>query len=375
MTTIKYFKSGVYYTLALLPIFIASCNSTAKQPQQVSAPAVDVGAFYLKQGQLSTTVTIPGQLLPYQNVDIYPKENSFVKRLNVDIGSVVKKGDLLLTLEAPEMVSQYNEAQSSLNTKLAIYKGSKANYDRLYHTSKTPGTISPNDLDLAQARANADSAQWAAAKASFKQASELLSYLVIRAPFDGVITARNVSAGAYVGPADKSSNKPLLVLQEQNKLRLTMAVAEAFTGYLREKDTVGFTARSLPDRHFVARITRMAGGIDAQTRTEQVEMDVDNSSHKLLPQMFADIRLAVKGNNNGFILPQSALVMGSERIFVIKIVDHKAIWVDVKKVLEDATSVTVAGNLKPGDELVTNATDEIKNGTLLKVTKITADHQ
>ncbi|MDB5000051.1 MAG: efflux transporter periplasmic adaptor subunit, partial [Mucilaginibacter sp.] len=164
MTTLKYFKNGFYYTLVLLPVFLTSCSSNANQPQQADSSAVDVQALSLKHGQLNSNVTISGQLLPYQTVDLYPKENSFVKSLNVDIGSVVKKGDLLLTLEAPEMVSQYNQAQSTLNTQLAIYKGSKANYDRLYHTSQTPGTISPNDLDLAHSKASADSAQWVAAK-------------------------------------------------------------------------------------------------------------------------------------------------------------------------------------------------------------------
>jgi membrane fusion protein (multidrug efflux system) len=372
MTTLKYFKNGFYYTLVLLPVFLTSCSSNANQPQQADSSAVDVQALSLKHGQLNSNVTISGQLLPYQTVDLYPKENSFVKSLNVDIGSVVKKGDLLLTLEAPEMVSQYNQAQSTLNTQLAIYKGSKANYDRLYHTSQTPGTISPNDLDLAHSKASADSAQWVAAKAAFKQAADLLSYLVIRAPFDGVITARNVSVGAYVGPADKGSNKPLLVIQEQNKLRLTMAVAEAYTGYLQKKDTVGFKVKSLPYDHFVAKITRMAGGIDPQTRTEQVEMDVDNKSHKLLPNMFADIILGVEGSNKGFVIPQTALVLGSQNTFVIKVVNNKAQWVDVQKGLENGASVMISGNINEGDLLVTNATDEITNGTLLKVSKQTA---
>jgi membrane fusion protein (multidrug efflux system) len=327
-----------------------------------------VQTFVLATGQISAPLTVPGQLVPYNNVELYAKENSYVKTINADIGTRVKKGQLLVSLEAPEMISQYNQAQADMNTKLATYKGSRANYERLNHTSKIPGTISPNDLDQALAKASADSAQWKASQSSFKQAADLLNYLTIKAPFDGVITARNVSPGAYVGPGDKSSGKPLLVLQDQNRLRLTMNITEDYTSYLNNRDTVGFSVKALPNRKFVAHISRMAGGIDPQTRTEQVEMDVDNSDHMLLPQMYADVSLLVKGDGHGFVIPRTALVVSTERIFVITIVNGKAVWVDVKKGLEDGKTIKVTGTLKAGDVLVANATDEIKNGTPLKIT-------
>ncbi|MDN5288455.1 MAG: efflux transporter periplasmic adaptor subunit [Mucilaginibacter sp.] len=368
MKTIKKNNIKVYLGLLILGFITASCSSNNNNHRKVAVnAAVDVQSFVLTTGQISAPLTVPGQLVPYNNVELYAKENSYVKSINVDIGTRVKKGQLLVNLEAPEMISQYNQAQADMNTKLATYKGSKANYERLNRTSKIPGTISPNDLDLALAKASADSAQWKASQSSFRQAADLLNYLSIKAPFDGVITVRNVSPGAYVGPGDKSSGKPLLVLQDQNRLRLTMNITEGYTGYLNNRDTVGFSVRALPGQKFVAHISRMAGGIDPQTRTEQVEMDVDNKDHVLLPQMYADISLQVKGDQHGFVIPRTALVTNAERVFVISIVNHKAVWVDVKKGLEDGNTITVTGALKAGDVLVANATDEIRLGTPLRM--------
>ena len=363
-------NNSLLYSSILIFLIASSCGSSVSSGPVPAEPAVNVQTMVLTNGSQSAAVTIPGQLFSYNSVDLYAKENGYVKTLFADIGTRVKKGQLLVVLEAPELLSQYRQAQADMDTRLATYKGSRANYDRLYRTSQTPGTISPNDLDLALARAQADSAQWKAAESSFRQTEDLLNYLEIRAPFDGVITVRNISPGAYVGPADKNSAKPLLVLQELDRLRLTMNVTEGYIPFLSNRDSASFTVRGLPGRQFTAYISRKAGGLDAQTRTEQMELDVDNHNHLLLPQMYADIHLTMKEETPGFDIPGSALVMSPQRIFVIRVKDRKADWVDVKKGLENATSVRVAGQLNAGDTLVTNATEEIKNGALLTVSPV-----
>ena len=240
---------------------------------------------------MSSSLQIPGELIAYQQVDLYAKVNSFVKKLYVDVGSEVKEGELLATMEAPELGSQLAGAESNIKSREAIYLASKANYDRLLETSKTPGTISPNDLEQAAARKNSDFAQFQAAQAAYKEIAETQNYLQIRAPFSGVITARNVNPGAYVGPSGKGSELPLFNLQEQKKLRLVLSVPEAYTGYLNHKDEVSFTVKSLPDRPFKAIIKRLSGSIDSRLRSQRVEMDVINNDKKLLPGMVAEVNL------------------------------------------------------------------------------------
>src|SRR3954454_19922920 len=259
---------------------LCSCHSAENSPEKketqavAAIPATEV--FPLQRGRLSSSLQIPGELIAYQQVDLYAKENSFVKKLFVDVGSEVTTGQLLVTMEAPELSSQLAGALSNIKSREAIYTASKANYDRLYETSQTPGTISPNDLEQAAARKSSDLAQLEAAKAAYKQITEMQGYLQIRAPFNGVITARNVNLGAYVGPSGKGSELPLFTLQEQKKLRLVISVPEAYTGYLNIKNEVSFTVKALPNQQFKAQVKRMAGAIDSRLRSERIEMDVAN---------------------------------------------------------------------------------------------------
>ncbi|VTP86751.1 efflux RND transporter periplasmic adaptor subunit [Sphingobacterium daejeonense] len=132
-------------------------------------------------------------------------------------------------MDAPELKSQQNAAESRLQSQQALYLASKATYDRLLQTSKTPGTISSNDLEQAYAKQQSDLAQLKAARAASNEVTDTREYLVIRAPFSGIITARNVSAGAIVGPSGKGSELPIFSLVEQKKLRLVVSVPDAYS--------------------------------------------------------------------------------------------------------------------------------------------------
>ncbi len=348
--------------------FLCSCNSGEKssqaktEAQSTTSEAVITEVFALQRGRLSSSLQIPGELIAYQQVDLYAKENSFVKNLFVDVGSEVNQGQLLVTMEAPELGSQLAGAQSDIKSREAIYMASKANYDRLYETSQTPGTISPNDLEQADARKNSDLAQLEAAKSAYKQIAETQNYLQIRAPFSGVISARNVNPGAYVGPSGKGSEAPLFTLQEQKRLRLVISVPEAYTGYLTHKNEVTFSVKALPDQQFKAQIKRMAGAIDDRLRSERIEMDVMNNDKKLLPGMVAEVNVPLAANDSVFIVPKSAVVNSTESVFVIRAVNNKAERVSIKTGREANGSIEIYGNLNPGDLLLKTATDEIKNG-------------
>jgi RND family efflux transporter MFP subunit len=320
----------------------------------------------LVKGRLSTALYTPGELIAYQQVDLYAKENSFVKKLYVDVGSEVREGQLLATLEAPELATQLASAQSRVKSQEAIYIASKANYERLVETSKTPGTISQNDIDQADARQKSDLAQLDAAKSAYSQVAETLKYLEIRAPFGGVISARNVNPGAYVGPSGKGSEFPLFTLQEQRHLRLVISVPEAYTGYLNDREDVKFTVKALPNEVFHGRIKRLAGALDNRLRAERIEMDVDNNDKKLLPGMVAEVNVPLPAHDSTFIVPTSAVVNSTERVFVIRVVDGKAQWVDVKQGRSDKGRTEIYGDLKEGDTIVKIASEERRDGSPIK---------
>lgn len=364
-TQLKGFKTimiGVVMTVSL-----AACGDS--NSEQVNETAKDsvvktvVETIAAEKGLLTTSLQLPGELVAFQQVDIYAKENSFVKKLYADVGSEVKTGQLLAIMDAPELNSQVAAAESRLKSQEALYIASKAGYDRLLETSKTPGTIAPNDLDMALAKKNSDLAQLQAAKAAYAAVADTRNYLEIRAPFSGVISARNVNTGAYVGPSGKGSENPMFILQEQKKLRLVISAPEAFTGYLRENDTIHFTVNAFPNQKFSAQVRRLAGALDERLRSQRVEMDVENNNKKLLPGMIADVHISLSTRDSTFIIPKTALVNSPERVFVIRVVNSKAEWVDVKKGREVNGKIEIFGNINTGDRLVKTASEEIRDGS------------
>jgi RND family efflux transporter MFP subunit len=349
----------------VLSVVVNGCsNSPARdEPKTPSNPRESVAEkITLKKDTLETSMTIPGELVAYQQVDLYAKVTGYVKELKVDIGSKVKAGQVLITLEAPEMMSQLSAAQSRLKSQEALYTASQANYNRLVETSKTPGTISQNDLEQAKAKRSSDLANLEAARASFWEVSDLKNYLIIRAPFDGTITARNVNVGAYVGPTGKGSELPALILQQQAKLRLVISVPESYSGYLKQGDSIAFKIRSFPSEIFRAKLTRLSGALDVRLRSQRAEADVENSDGKFLAGTVADVSTTLRSSANSFIVPKSAIVNSAEGVFVIKIVNGKAEHVTVKRGLEANDLVEVFGELSENDTLLKKASDEIKAG-------------
>ena len=355
---------------------LQSCGSSRAEEEEskkaaaeasVEAHAVD--AFPLKKDQLASNIQIPGELIAFQQVDIYAKVSSFVKKLHVDVGSEVREGQLLATMEAPELTSQLVTSESRLKSFEAIYQASKANYERLLETSKTPGTVSQNDLDVALAKQRSDLAQLDAARSASREITDTRNYLEIRAPFSGIISARNVSTGAYVGPSGKGSEFPLFTLVEQRKLRLVVSVPEQYTSYLKNQSQITFKVKSLPNQEFPAKVTRLAGALDVRLRSQRTEMDVLNTDRKLLPGMIAEVSIPLMGQANTFAVPRSAVLNSTQGTFVIKVVDKKAVWVPVKTGSSSTEKTEIFGDVKEGDVLVKVANEEIRDNSDLKNVK------
>jgi len=339
-------------------------GAAAGHPDSANAATA---TFVLEKGRFATSLSVPGELIAFQQVDLYAKVNSFVKKLYVDVGSEVREGDMLATMEAPELQSQLSSAESKMKSQEAVYIASKANYDRVVETSKTPGTISQNDIDQADARQKSDFAQWDAAKAAYNEVAETIKYLQIRAPFEGVISMRNVNPGAYVGPSGKGSELPLFTLQEQKHMRLVISVPEAYTGYLTDNEKVNFTVKALPNRPFAAQVRRLAGALDNHLRAERTEMDVYSNDKTLLPGMVAEVELPLPAKDSSFIVPSTAVVDGTERLFVIReTVDRRAEWVDVQTGRSQGGKTEIfSKGLKEGERLVRKGTEEIRDGALV----------
>lgn len=353
--------SAALLTVALL----YSCGKKEEAP--VPEPEPEIETIDLHKEKLSSEIRLPAELQGFRQTDLYAKVSSYVKELKVDIGSKVKAGQLLIVLEAPEISSQLAAAESRLRAQEAVYMASNSTYNRILETSKVEGTISKNDLDIANSRKSSDYAQLQAAKAAYKEVQTMRGYLQIRAPFDGVVSARNVNTGAYVGPAGKGSDLPLFTIQDQKKLRLAVSVPEMYTGYLKNGDEISFSVRSLPNQNFKAKIQRMSGALDARLRSERVEMDVINTTERLLPGMVAEVKLSLHSIDSTFVVPKTAVVSTSEKSYVIAVKDNKAKSVGIKKGRESGDNLEIfSDSLSVNDKLVKTASEELRNGTPIR---------
>jgi RND family efflux transporter MFP subunit len=348
-----------------------ACHSSEGKEEDDESPKVEAPAatemITLQRGKLASALQIPGELVAFRDVDIYAKVSGFIKALYVDVGTEVKQGQLLAVAEAPELSAQLSSAQSKLKAQEALSIASKANYERVLEASKFSGAVSRNDVDQALAKRNADLAQLEAAKSAYQEVADLKKYLEIRAPFSGVISARNTSTGAYIGPSGKGSEFPLFVLTEQKKLRLVISVPEAYTGYVDLNDQVNFTVKAFPEKKFTGQVKRQAGALDKKLRSERVEVDVMNEDRKLLPGMVAEVNVPLPTKSNTLIVPKAAVVNSTTGVFVIKVVNGKAQWVPIKKGLEADEKVEIFGELNEGDQIVASANEEIRDGSPVTV--------
>jgi RND family efflux transporter MFP subunit len=352
-------------TLLILAIpavlLIAGCSDNKaadNKPAPVSKPHYPTAT--VEAHPVEQAVKLPAQLAAFLQVDIFPKVNGYVTAVLVDVGSHVRQGQLLMTMEAPELVQATAQAKEKYARAVADYTIDKENYERLNEASRTPGAISPMDLATDRAKAQADSALANSEKANWQMQEAMMDYLKVTAPFTGVITIRNVHPGALVDATNKSI--PMLELKQIDHLRLQVDIPETIAATLRNNDTLSFYLSALPGQRMTARIARKSMNINAQYRTERVEADVYNHDELLSPGMYADVTFDSKGNRNALSIPLSAVVTSTERKYVIVIREGKTVKVDVSTGNESNGRVEIVGAIKAGEQVIAPANDEIKSG-------------
>ena len=354
----------------------ASANVANSHGTAASIPAVEVAKVVSKK--LAITARLPGELQPYEVVAVYPKVTAFVESIMVDRGSRVKTGQLMARLVAPEIAAQRAEAQSKLQAAEAQRGEAEAKlasdestYQRLKAASATPGVVAGNDLDVAQKVAEADRARLEsvgegaqAARSALKSLSEIEGYLQVRAPFDGVVTERNVHPGALVGPSSGSGvGVPIVRVEKTSRLRLLVPVPEKYAAGMTEGTIVQFSVPAFPNQAFSGKVARIAHSVDVKTRTMPVELDVTNTDGRLASGMFPEVLWPVSRSQPTFFVPTSAVARTTEATFVIRIRDGNTEWVNVQTGEVDGKLTEVFGDLHAEDTVATRGTDELRSGT------------
>lgn len=363
---------------------LCACGSGASADKSAALQTGDMPVVTVttaSSGSGGRAVAVPGELRPFQEARLFSKVTGFVRDVLVDRGSHVHKGETLARIQAGEVDAQVAEAdsraqaaQDALGEAQARYDGTRATYGRLKAAAATPGVVSPDELERAASAARADSARLAAARSqasaaqsSHRAVSETGAYLAITAPFDGTITERNVSPGALVGPATGAGSTPTFSIEDNSRLRLVVALPEAYVGSAVTTGVASFQVKAFPSDTFRARLSRRAGTLDPHTRAELLEFDVANPTGRLEAGMYADVLVPVARSSPTITVPLTAVATSTEGPFVIAVVGDTTHWVRVRKGDTVGDRVEVFGDLRDGERVLLRGTEEMRTGVRVRI--------
>jgi membrane fusion protein (multidrug efflux system) len=357
----KFFQL-VILSIITMSILSSGCSQNNIQHQTSQSNADTVAVFSLKKGQIDKQVTFPAELTPLNKAEIYAKVSGYINEFRVDIGDHVKKGDVLVILDAPEVISNYSQFYSDKQSAYAKYQTSLDAYNRLFQASKVSGTVSAEEIEKSKNLMLSDSSVLEAAKSKLDAGAELKNYLTIRSPFNGIVSQRNFDQGTLVGG---SNLKPLLIVENIEKLRLRIPVPEAYSMAVPDTTIIHFTVDAQPGKIYTADLSRKSGEINLGNRTEIWEYIYQNKDSELKSGMYATATIRFRRKESSFLVPESAVITNLEKRFVIRLKDNKAELVDVISGITQDDKVEIFGTLLEGDILMVRATDEIKSGTKL----------
>ena len=321
-------------------------------------------------------IVLPGNIQAFTLAPIYARTTGYVKSWSHDIGSHVRKGDLLAVIETPELDQQLDQAKADLATAVSNAALAKLTADR-YRGLIAQNAVSQQDTDNAVALLEARNTEVNSAQANVHRLEELQSFERIVAPFDGVITARNLDIGQLVTPAGStttpgsgtvSGSKEIFDLSAIGTLRVFINVPQIYAPDAKNGVTAALTLPQYPGRTFRGKLVRSSSAVDPATRTLLAEVDVDNRSGELLPGSYAEVHLNVSTNVPALIVPVSALILEPDGLHVATVdATNHAHIVRVTEGRDSGSTMEILGGLAPGQSIIANPPDSLTDGELVRV--------
>jgi len=372
------------------------------------SPPVEVAVVRVISKTLFREDQLPGEIEAYQDVLIYPKVPGFVKWIGVDRGSVVKEGQLMVKMYAPEYLSRRNDAlaqlaaaraavaaeasklqdvQADLKRRQANLLADQSTYERVAAASLVPGVIADNDVvQWAQTvevdrqdvnalikRVNAKAhevelrkEECNAKEKSFDNFADFASYLELPAPFNGYVTERKMHVGSFVGPDGTGAYPPICRIKQLDLLRIVVPVPERDTAGVIVGSEVKFSVSTFPAEKFVGTVARISNTLDKATRTMPVELNYFNPKYKILPGMFCKVYWPTRRCQSSLFVPISAVVTTPLDTFVCEVKDGVVEWVSVTKGQIMEGMVEVFGKIQAGDLVAKQASEELQNESRVK---------
>ncbi|HYZ72301.1 MAG TPA: efflux RND transporter periplasmic adaptor subunit [Chthoniobacterales bacterium] len=363
---IIFFAGGVIVCIAIA-IFVRQLKAAASQaPQLHSASPAEMTVTVVHPGKVSSTVTLdlPGQLQAYTDAPIFAQTSGYVKAWHFDIGAKVKANDILAEIDTPEVdqelaqaKGQFQVAQSALKLSLVTYQRNQDLFNRR--------VIAAQDRDTAADTYFENQATAAADEANIDRLHALEAFKLVRAPFDGIVTARDTDIGAYVAAG---SGTQLFRVARTSPLRIYVNVPQAFAHLVKTGDEGDLTLPELPGRTFPAHVTNAAGAIDPISRSLQTELQIPNETGELLPGAYADVSLRLNGDRGLVTIPSNAWLFQKDGATVgVVNPDGK---VEIRKVTiqrDLGDKLEVSQGLSDSDQVIVNPSDGLANGMKVSV--------
>jgi RND family efflux transporter MFP subunit len=378
--------------LALIVILrLSGKNARAEKGEETSPRPVAVALAELTP--ISKTVTLSGEFRPFQEVDVHAKVAGYIRKVYVDVGDHVKTGQALAILEVPELDAQLQGAdaairrskdtirrvKSDMDRAESLHQATHLDYARLKQASEArPGLIAEQELDNAMAKDKEGEAQISADEAALseaqnqldvafaeqKQLSAMSDYTRIAAPFDGVITKRNVDTGTLVqaGTSSNTQALPVVSVAQTDRFRLTLPVPESAVPMIRLGTTVTVHVQAL-NRDFEGKVARFADAVNQETRTMHTEVDVHNANGTIVGGMYAEVKLTLSKKDNALAVPIQAVNRnGSETTVLVVNSQDRIEERDVRLGMEGANQVEVVSGLNPKDRVVIGSRGDFRPG-------------
>ena len=343
--------------------FLRQTAQAVTPPAETAAPTVAV--VKVARANLAQEVTIPAEFRPYEEVELHAKVSGYVKEMKVDFGDRVKAGQLLATLEIPELEADLTNALAAEQRADADYQDTHLAWTRLEAVNGAhPNLVAQQDLDVAQARDLAAAAAVAGARADVQKYRATVDYSRITAPFDGVITMRSADPGALIqaGTAANPEAKSLLHISDNYLLRLDFPVSVAYVQDVHAGDPVAVRVESLGGRTFTGTITRFTDQVDESTRTMMTEIEVPNNDLELVPGMYCTVMLQVNRRPAALAVPTAAVVSDKNpQVYVVNQNDQLEVRT-VKLGVETPDQYEILDGLREGELVVIGNHAEVHAG-------------
>jgi RND family efflux transporter MFP subunit len=336
----------------------------AQHTDEVAAPSVSVAPP--QPGAPVDNFVLPGNVTAYTDSPIYARTDGYLVHWYHDIGSRVKKGDLLAVIASPEVDQQLAQSQADLATAEATANNAHIQAQR-YAGLVSSNAVSRQDTDNFVNQAAATAATVKSAQANVQRLKELQSFEQVTAPFDGVVTARNVDIGQLI---NQGAGTELFHLQALRTLRVYTNVPQVYSQSVRRGMKIPLTFPEYPGKTFTGTLVRTADAIDPASRTLLVEVDVDNRSGTLMPGSLAQVHFKTPPIASTFIVPSAALIFRRHGLQVGTVIDgNKAHLVAVIIGQDDGGTVQIINGLNAGDQVIQDPPDSLIEGEKVRIVK------